>query len=365
MNHLTDTGIQAVADGEATQVERGHAGACGACAARVEERRQIDRMLKAAMGQVVLPVATANRIEAALAAGAGSGATRLRSGVRQPRWSVAAWGSLGLAAATVAAVVIVTPMVKPDRGAVSAVEILAQSANRLAAPLTAGVELLEYELVVNGVPKEMMADHGDGTYRVRQAIDHVTPGRFRFASFAPGGEPISSIAQDPSRGRRTMMFNLDGQAYRFEVSIPGRDGLSLPEMERLHMEASIAMMQASGDQVLDVVDTPEGRQYRIAVPKITAPVAGKLWDLTEARVVVRADDYRVLEFAVKGSFLKQEYSVSYKLVSREVTTSVLPDAFDVPSIPGEIVLTGEGTTLPARDAMVIALRELARVKQPR
>lgn len=319
--------------------------------------------LKSVVEQVAMPVATARRIERALAAAAHSGATRLRPGDRQPRWSGAAWSSLGLAAATLAAVVIVTPMLKPNRGAVSAAEILAQSANRLAAAAQGGVEMLEYELVVNGVPKEMMADHGNGTYHVRQTIDHLTPGRFRFVTFGQDGEPLSSIAQDSARGRRTMMFNLDGQAYRFDVSLSGVEGLSLPEMERLHMEASIAMMQASGDQLLEVVETPEGRQYRIAVPKITAPVASKLWDLTEARVLIRADDYRVTEFAVKGSFLKQQYSVSYKLVRREVIANVPPDAFDVPPVPGEIVLTGEGTALPTRDAMVIALRELARVKQ--
>ena len=47
-----------------------------------------------------------------------------------------------------------------------------------------GVEVLEYELVLDGVPKEMMPDQVDGTYRVWQAIDHDVPGRFRFASYA-------------------------------------------------------------------------------------------------------------------------------------------------------------------------------------
>ena len=43
-----------------------------------------------------------------------------------------------------------------------------------------------------------------------------------------------------------------------------------------------------------------------------------MWDLTEARVLIDARDYRVTEFAVSGSFLKQAYSLSYKLISHSV-----------------------------------------------
>ena len=82
------------------------------------------------------------------------------------------------------AIVFVAPMMKKDRGAVSAAEILAESANRLAQPAT-GIELLEYELVLDGVPKDMMPDHANGTYLVRQAIDHTTPGRFRVLELWP------------------------------------------------------------------------------------------------------------------------------------------------------------------------------------
>jgi hypothetical protein len=162
-----------------------------------------------------------------------------------------------------------------------------------------------------------------------------------------------------------MMVNLDGQFYRFEVSVPSNVAPSLPEMERLHMEASIMMMQASGNQLLEVIETPEGRQYRIEVPKVSAPGSNPVWDLTEARVLIDAKDYRVSELAVKGTFLKQAYSVSYRLISRDVLTSVPPDTFEVPRQPGEILISGGGSALPARDAVVLALRELARLKNTR
>lgn len=362
MKCLSSPQIQAVVDDAAAAAERAHVASCAACGARVAERRRHMDMLAGLVADVDVPRDTVTRVNAALAGAHVSGATRLRRD-EPARWRPAAWGAAGLAAATLAAVFVVTPMLKEGRGAVSAAEILAHSASRLAQPIGGGIELLEYELTIDGVPKEMAADHADGTYRVRQAIDHGTPGRFRFASFAPDGTPVSAIAQDPVAHRRVVMVNPEGQPYRFEVNVPAAPGLSLPELERLHMEASISMMQASGNQILQVVDTPEGRQYRIEVPRINAPVSSPLWDLTEARVVIDADDYRVVEFAVKGTFLKQAYSVSYRLVSRAVETTVAADTFEVPAQPGEIVLTGEGTAIPAHDIMMLALRELAKNKQ--
>ena len=365
MSHLTNAQVQAVADDQGPQVDRDHAASCATCGAQVIERRQVAASFASAMNAVDMPQSTARRVETELTAAAvARGATRLRPATQARRWQPAAWGTAGLAAAIALAIVFVAPLMKEDRGAVSAAEILAHSANQLAQAAT-GIELLEYELVLDGVPKDLMPDHANGTYHVRQAIDHTTPGKFRFSSYGPGGQPITSIAQDPVSGQRVMMVNLDGQIYRFEVSVPSTVGPSLPEMERLHMEASIMMMQASGHQLLEVVETAEGRQYRIEVPKVSGPGSNPVWDLTEARVLIDADDYRVRELAVKGTFLKQAYSVSYRLIARDVVTAVTPDTFEVPRQPGEILISGEGSAVPVRDAMVLALQELARLKNTR
>ena len=365
MSHLTNAQIQAVADGQSPQADRDHAASCAACGAQVIERRQVAASFASTMNATAMPQAVSQRVGAALAASATSrGATRLRPAPAVQRWQPAAWGTAGLAAAIVLVLVFVAPMMKPDRGAVSASEILAQSASRLA-QVSTGIELLEYELVLDGVPKDLMPDHANGTYHVRQALDHSVPGRFRFSSYGPGGQPISSIGQDPASGRRVMMVNLDGQVYRFEVSVPANIGPSLPQMERLHMEASIMMMQSSGNQLLEVVETADGRQYRIEVPRVSAPASNPVWDLTEARVLIDAKDFRVSELAVKGTFLKQAYSVTYRLISRDVLTTAPADTFEVPREPGEILLSGGGSAVPARDAMVLALKELARLKQTR
>jgi hypothetical protein len=276
------------------------------------------------------------------------------------------YGGLGVAAATIVAVLFVAPTLRTRDATLSAAAILAKSASQLSATVTGGIELLEYELVLDGVPKEMMPDGADGTYHVKQAIDHNVRGRFRFASYGPDGRMLTSIAQDPQTNRRVMAFMVDDQPYRFEVSLPARDaGMSLPEMERLHMEASITMMQASGNQLVETIDGPQGKLYRIEVPRVSGPGSSPVWDLSEARVLIDARDYRVTEFAVSGSFLKQAYSLSYKLISHSVVGSVAADTFTVPAQPGQIVIAGKGTPVPSHDVVLLSLRELTRLKQGR
>jgi hypothetical protein len=393
---LNDIQIQALADGEdGDAAHHGdtarHAAGCPRCAERLRNRIQVMGTIRQALDvpvsmppslirqadEIFRPASTRLGPGKADAPGTREGATRLRT---QPRGFRLPWAGpgrghaegkwiysgLGMAAATVIAVLFVAPLVKSPATTVSASEILARSASHLSAPITSGVELLEYELVLEGVPQDMLPDHADGTYKVSQAIDHSVPGRFRFATYTAAGQMLTSIAQDPLRKRRVMAFTVEGQPYRFDVTLPARaTGLSLPEMQQLHMQASIAMMQASGNQLLETIDGPNGTQYRIEVPRVTGPGTNPVWDLTEARVLIDARDYRVTEFAVRGSFLKQDYSMSYKLISHVMAASVQPGAFVVPLQPGEIVIEGEGTTVPTHDIVLLALRELTKLKQPR
>src|SRR5262245_36616937 len=152
MNHLSSAQIQAVADNEAPAVERDHAASCPECGAKVARCREQSASLVARLNAIELPPAAARRIEASLQSSGASGATRLRPEARATHWPRAAWGTAGIVAATIAAVVFVAPMLKKDRGAVSAAEILAHSANQLAQPST-GIELLEHGLVLVGAAK--------------------------------------------------------------------------------------------------------------------------------------------------------------------------------------------------------------------
>ena len=364
MKCLNDAQIQAVVDHEAADDVLEHARSCARCG---ERETLAAGVVQAINVPAAVPPGVSRRIQLALSEGSSLGATRLRAGAAPGDSSRRAlWTSAAVAAATLIAVVFVVPIVRGP-ATVSASEILARSANRLAQRVTSGVELLEYELTLDGVTREMMPDHENGSYRVKQIIDHDTAGRYLVASYDPHGQLLSSIVQDPAANRRVVSVRLEDVPYRFEFTLPENVTLSPPEVERLHMEASVAMMQASGNQQLQVIESASGRQYRIEVPHVSAETSGAVWDLAEAQVVIDADDYHIVAFAVKGTFLKQPYSVSYRLINRTVTTgaAVEPGVFDMPQDPSAITLKGEGTAIPARDVLVVALGELARVKQAR
>lgn len=376
-NCLNDERLQALADGEGLPDEQAHAASCASCGARLSDRVALMRSIEGTLNPPVPVPFRLNEGPLHLKADAPgeSGATRLRADARgsrgdsrgfrlqaaSRRWLYPA----AAIAAAIVAVIFIVPAVRHADATVSASEILAKSASQLAV-VTRGVEVLEYELVLGGVPKEMVPDQVDGTYRIWQAIDHDVPGRFRFASYTPDGRLFSSIAEDPLTRRRVAAFRSEGQAFRFDLTLPDGSGhLSLPEMQRLHMEASIAMMQASGNQLLETIAGPTGTFYRIEVPRVAAPGSNPVWDLTEARVLIDARDYSVTEFAVQGSFLKQAYSMSYKLIHHVTGATLAPDAFAVPPQDGEIVVNGEGTAVPTHDVVVLALRALAQSKQGR
>jgi hypothetical protein len=369
MSCLNDAQIQSIVDREAGDAVRQHLTSCARCQVRVRERETVMRGIGQAMSLIGdVPPDVSRRVERALAEGSTPGATRLRES-RAARWSWPwagrlMWSVGAVTAATLLAVVFVAPIVRGP-ATVSAAEILAKSANLLAAQPTAGVEVLEYDLTLDGVPRDLMPDHADGVYHVKQFIDHDTSGRYLVATYGPDGRLLSSVAQDPATRRRVVAVLVDDQPYRFEFRVPDGVALSFPEMERLHMQASVAMIQASGDKILQVVDTPDGRRYRIQVPHVAAQTSIAMWDLAEADVVIDASDYHIVEFAVKGTFMKQPYSVSYRLIARTIGAQVAADAFEVPRDPRAIAIEGEGSAIPARDILVASLREYARLKAPR
>ena len=73
------------------------------------------------------------------------------------------------------------------------------------------------------------------------------------------------------------------------------------------------MMQASGNQLVETLDGPPASCIASKCRATAGPGNSPVWDLTEARVVIDAVDYRVTELAVSGSFLRQPYSLSYQL----------------------------------------------------
>jgi hypothetical protein len=366
MNCLNDVRIQAVADNEAPASDVEHATTCERCGSLVRQREtEMTSLASAISSMPSMPPEVGRRVELAIAGGARAGATRLTDAQPSRRLlHPAVWSGGAVVAATLVAILVVIPMLTGP-ATLSASEVLARSAVQLASRTTSGVEFLEYELTLDGVSRELMPDHVNGAYRVRQVIDHDTPGRYFLATYGPDGSLLSAVSQDPVNHRRAMVLRVEDRMFQFDVALPAGMTLSPPEMERLHMEASVRLMQASGDQQLQVVDRGGETHYMIEVPKISAQVQNDVWDLAEARVLVDASDYHVVEFDVKGTFLKQPYSVSYRLISRTVSAqaSVQPGEFDLRAEGSAIRIAGDGSAIPARDALVLALRELSRVKQ--
>ena len=135
-----------------------------------------------------------------------------------------------------------------------------------------------------------------------------------------------------------------------------------------HESRPSAAVDDSTDSTSQVVDSPDGREYRIDVPRVSTAAPAAVWDLMEAHLIVDASDFHVVELAVKGAVLKQPYSFSYKLLTHDVASpdGLAPDTFDIPIQPGTIVIrAGEGSPVPAADAFLAALRELSKVRQAR
>ena len=369
MKCLSDAQIQAVVDDEADDASRQHVTSCARCAGRASERERLTSTFTSSLNAAVeIPPHVSARVNRALTERTSAGATRVRPGsdAAPAAWRTAVWSAGAVMAATAIAIVFIAPLIK-EPATVSAAEILARSADRLKQTPAAGVEILEYELTLEGVPREMMPDYEDGAYRVTQIVDHDVQGRYLAAAYGAGNEMLWAVAQDPARRQRTLAVRIDGRPYRFDFQLSAGVTLSPPEMERLHMEACVAMMQASGNQHFDTIDAAAGRQYRIEVPSVTAASTNALWDLSEARALIDANDFHIVELAVRGTFLKQPYSVSYRLLSRALAApgDVPADRFSIPVDGTAIRLKGDGSSIPVRDALVVALRELRMANEAR
>ena len=149
MTCLNDIQIQALADGEATAEAARHAAECPTCGARLRDRERAMTAIRQTLDVPVgVPVHLAQRVGdvfrlKAEATESQRGATRLRSdsrGFRLPwpeqgrgqaegkaRWI---YSGLAVAAATLIAVLFITPVVRGPDATASASEILAKSASQ-------------------------------------------------------------------------------------------------------------------------------------------------------------------------------------------------------------------------------------------
>jgi hypothetical protein len=350
---LDDARVQIVADGEATAAELNHLAGCAPCRARVDAARGAVANFAHAMSGVSVPPMLGSRVTAAVsrAAAERAGATTLRTSTRaRPAWLVAG----GVAAAAVIAIVfIVWPAV--DSGTrVNAAEILNRSLQTLAVE---GTELLKYELSIDA-PGTAVAD--TGTFVIEQLIDHES-GRWRFSRFAPDGTLLNGIAEDPTNHARDAVMRLEGQTFRFHFAVAADQRVPLWDLQRRYAEMMIRLVQASGARVVTTEQGADGMRYVVDLPATERPAVPAPFDLHQARVVIDASDYHVVEFTAAGAVMGEPVSIGYRLIQRSVWGSA-PAGADFTLGPRDadaIELQGDGTRELPRDFLTLLLRQLA------
>jgi hypothetical protein len=358
-NHLSDARLQAVADGEAAEHERSHVSTCAECRTRVTERVRELTTFRDGMERVSVPPELARRVNDAIAAAerrpgrtAGLGATTLRERASwRPRLSwVFAGGAV--AAAVIAFVFVLQPSIDPGTR-LNAAEILDKSLQTLSG---SGTESLEYELTLTA-PSTFQVQ--SGTYRIEQRIDH-DGGRWLFGKYGADGTLLAGIAEDPTSGTRDAVVREAGRAYRFHFALGQGAAMPLWDVQRRYAETMIRVVQASGARVVSTEGDDQDRRYVIELPQDAARPASPLLDVSNARVVIDANDYHIIEFAAGGNVVGEPVSVAYRLVNRVVSAQAAGEDFALPHIAGEIELNGEGTAAIPRDVLAVLLREIGR-----
>jgi hypothetical protein len=354
MRCLSEAEVQALADGAALQAQSDHVTGCESCRRRIDERRRDLAGVTAMMnGLGEAPPRLRARVRQSISSGgAPRGATTLR-GPLSTGWQRPA---LVTALGTAAAIVLVVFWLLPRTGApttLSAAEVLGRSLKTLSA--NQGVEFLNYELVADGLAQ--------GSWRIHHVIDYAQPTRYLVSAYAPDGTLEFALSQDPQREVRSQLVRVDQRNYIVDVEPMGRPVLSLPQVGQALIEMAVTMMQASADQHLTV----QGNRYVIEIPPVPPRDGTAMLELYSARVVVRGDeDFRIDEFEASGALLRQPFSMSFKLLTRDVrgAEGVPASAFEIPRGPDDVVLRGTASEEPVRELLTTLVRELA-VAKPR
>ena len=279
---LTDDEVWRVAEGNASTTLTAHELTCRDCHARISAvRDDLGTLARAVSHLPGPPPALAGRIEALVeATDERRGATTLVAAVddrRRRRW---AWPGVGAAVSAAAAGLLWSLLPQAN---LSASEILLRTRSALSDQQ--GVETSEYELDLDGAAMRL-SGFAEGRQRIEQVVDYSHAGRYRVASYGPGGTLLGVVAQDPVTRQRTGRMWLDGMGYYVRFSLAEGPAGGVPEMLRGLMEGVITMMQSSADVRLNVMTRPDGRHYQIDIPPMATARPSAVWDLAGARVVV-------------------------------------------------------------------------------
>lgn len=281
------------------------------------------------------------------------GGTTLRDLPAPSRRWIAGGALAAAAAATLLFIMFIMPTVDRET-TVSAAEILGRTRAALSTPTT-GIEVLTYDLSVDGVLAEFLPVEQAGRFTVEETIDHDNPGRFRLLKVAEDGGLVAGLAEDPVSGVRTRYLRAHGRGYLLRFTGGGAPPFSLPSLKRMALQGFITLMQAETDQAV-AETTCEGEPcYEITVPRSDA-APDALIALSHGRALITAADARLVEFSAAGQVAERPFGVEFRLRQRELRAAS-PDttAFELTARPGDVVLQGQASSNPMWDVVERAL----------
>jgi hypothetical protein len=264
------------------------------------------------------------------------GATTLRPVRRAPGWT---WAAGAAAAAALAFFFIVLPGVD-RRTTVSAAEILGRSQTALGADV-AGIEVLTYDLALEGVLGDLLPHDHAGRFTVEETIDHDREGRYRILKLAANGQIVEGAADDALRQTRVRYLRANGSGFLFRFTAAEPTALSAPALKRALLQTFITFMQTSNGQTLRELQRDGEACYQVDMGESLVP-AGLPFALTRARAVVTAAEARLVEFSAAGSVADRPFTIDFALRSREMRPagSATDGDFDIAPQPGDVVLEG-------------------------
>jgi hypothetical protein len=238
---------------------------------------------------------------------------------------------------------------------VSAAEVLDRSRNALSAPST-GIEVLTYDLALEGVLGELLPVEQAGRFTVEEMIDHDHAGRYRLLKLAPDGRTVLGAADDPPRGTRTRYVRADGRGYLLRFSDVEKTALSVPDLKRFALQTFITLMQSSGGKTLSETVRNGEPCYVIDMPSGSV-AGGAMLMLEGARAIVTVADARLVEFSAFGRIAERPFSIEFALQSRELRPAHTADSsvFDIPAGPDDVLLQAGGSANPLWDVVAGAL----------
>lgn len=344
---LTDLELQAVADREAPPEHAAHASQCPQCSDRLAVRKRLLDDALRAVGSADLPHRARTVIRSRLEGSSQSGATTLRHVRVARRWP---WG-IPIAAGIVLLLLFVVLPGIDRRTTVSAAEVLARSRTALAAS-AAGVEVLSYDLAVEGVLAGLVPEEQSGRFTVEELVDHDHAGRFRIVKLAPDGQVVGGAADDPLRGTRIRYLRVNGRGFLLRFEGAQAAALSLLAVKRSMLQTFIGMMEASSGQQVTPVTCGDDVCYQVDVPASAVP-AGALVGLDSARAIIAKADARLMEFSASGRLAGRPFRIDFVLRSRELrpAVSVQDGDFDIAPQPGDVILHGSASDNPLWDVV--------------